>query len=128
MRLLGYLWAFPNTLLGLLFVPPTLLTGGRVRVERGCLEVHGGFTTAFLKRGIGFGPAAAMCLGHVILGRDRDCLNTSRDHEHVHVKQYERWGPAMLPAYFFGSLLVWRWGGHPYLDNPFEREAFERFP
>lgn len=126
---LRYLWAFvPNTLLGLLFVPPTLLTGGRARVERGCLELHGGFTAAFLKRGIGFGPAAAMCLGHVILGRDRSCLEASRDHEHVHVRQYERWGPLMLPAYFLCSLFAWRRGEHPYLGNRFEREAFDQFP
>jgi hypothetical protein len=122
-----YLWALPNTLLGLAFVPLALATGGRVRVVRGCVEVHGGFVAWFLRRGLPvLGPAAAMTLGHVILGRDRDCLETSRDHEHVHVCQYERWGPAMLPAYFLGAFRAWRWGLDPYLDNPFEREAFDR--
>lgn len=127
-RPLRYLWASPNTLLGLLFVGPTLLTGGRARAFRGCLELHGGFAAAFLKRGVGFGPAAAMCLGHVILGRDEWCLESSRDHEHVHVRQYERWGPLMLPLYFLFSFLAWRRGDDPYLGNRFEREAFDTAP
>ncbi len=94
-RVLLYLWALPNTLLGLAFVPLALMTGGRARLVRGCVEVHGGLVTWFLRRGLPvLGPAAAMTLGHVILGRDRDCLDASRDHEHAHVRQYERWGPA----------------------------------
>lgn len=130
-RPLAYLWAGPNTLLGLAFVLPAVATGGRVRVERGAVEIHGGFARWFLARGLPAvmpfaGPAAALTLGHVILGQDWDCLETSRDHEHVHVRQYERWGPFMLPAYFAGSFLAWRRGLHPYLDNPFEREAFGR--
>src|SRR5690606_24301793 len=72
----------------------------------------------------GFG-AAAVTLGHVILGQDECCLDHSRDHEHVHVRQYERWGPLFLPAYFAASLWMWSWGFQAYLDNPFEREAFE---
>lgn len=122
-RILKYTWAFPNTLLGLCFIPLTLITGGRVRCERGVIEVYGGFTRFFLKRCLLIG-AAAMCLGHVILGRDRDCLDRSRNHEHVHVRQYERWGPFMLPAYILFSLLAWRRGEHFYLGNRFEREAY----
>ena len=122
-----YLWALPNTVLGLAVAAAALATGGRARVVRGCVEVHGGFVTWLLRRGLPvLGPAAAMTLGHVILGRDRDCLETSRDHEHVHVRQYERWGPAMLPAYFLGAFRAWRRGLDPYLDNPFERKAFDR--
>ena len=127
LRPLAYLWALPNTLLGLALVPPALGTGGRARVVRGCVEVHGGAVGWVLRRGLPvFGPAAAMTLGHVILGRDPDCLDASRDHEHVHVRQYERWGPAMLPAYLICAALAWRRGLDPYLDNPFEREAFDR--
>jgi hypothetical protein len=129
LRPLAYLWASPNTLLGLAFVLPAVAGGGRVRVERGAVEIHGGFARWFLARGIRWvapigGPAAALTLGHVILGQDRNCLDVSRDHEHVHVRQYERWGPFFLPAYFAGSFLAWRRGQHPYLDNPFEREAY----
>jgi hypothetical protein len=124
-----YLWAGPNTLLGLLFVPPTLLSGGRVRVVRGVVEVYGGFAGWFLSRGLPrlvpiFGPAAALTLGHAVVARDWDCAEASRDHEHVHVRQYERWGPLMLPAYFLAAFDAWRRGGDPYWDNRFEREAY----
>jgi hypothetical protein len=124
MWILKYVWALPNTMLGLSFIPLTLASGGGVRFERGAIEVHGGFARFFLKR-CPFISAAAMCLGHVILGRDRDCLNRSRNHEHVHVRQYERWGPFMLPAYLFSSVLAWRRGDHFYLGNHFEIEAYE---
>ena len=128
LRALGYAWAFlPNTLVGLLFVPPVLATGGRVRVERGVVELHGGFARFFLRRCLLIN-ASALTLGHVILGQDRDCLDHARDHEHVHVRQYERWGPFFLPAYFASSFLAWRRGGHFYLDNRFEREAYARYP
>lgn len=128
-RGLAYLWAGPNTLLGFAFVPLALLTGGRVQVVRGVVEIHGGFVRWFLARGLPaairiFGPAAALTLGHVVLGQDRECLEMSRDHEHVHVRQYERWGLFFLPAYFFDSFLAWRRGENPYYDNRFEREAY----
>ncbi|QEL19020.1 hypothetical protein [Limnoglobus roseus] len=128
-RILGYLWASPNTLLGLLVLPMALATGGAVQVVRGVVEIHGGFARWFLARGLPtaipiFGPAAALTLGHVVLGQDRECLDKSRDHEHVHVRQYERWGPFFLPAYFFASFLAWRRGQDPYFDNRFEREAY----
>ena len=120
---LSYLWAFPNSFLGLLFLLPTILSGGRIRWERGVIEMHGGFTRFFLRHCL-FISASAMTLGHVILGQDRDCLDQSRDHEHVHVRQYARWGPLMLPAYFLSSFLAWRRGEHFYFDNRFEREAY----
>ena len=120
---LRYLWALPNTALGLLLVPPALLTGGRLRIERGALEVHGGFARFFLRRCLAI-EASAMCLGHVLLGQDRDCLDLSRDHEHVHVRQCERWGPLFVPAYLLSSFRAWRRGGHFYYDNRFEREAY----
>jgi hypothetical protein len=126
-RLAAYLWACPNTLAGLLFAPVVLATGGRVRAERGAVEVHGGFATFFLCRCL-LVNASALTLGHVILGRDRACLDRARDHEHVHVRQYERWGPFFLPAYFVSSYLAWRRGEHFYLDNVFEREAYRLYP
>lgn len=123
LRPFAYLWALPTTAVGLLFVLPTLLTGGRVRFERGAMELSGGFAGFFLRRCLVIN-ASAMCIGHVILGRDRDSLDGSRDHEHVHVRQCERWGPFMIPAYFLASFLAWRRGGNFYFDNRFEREAY----
>ncbi|QEG28418.1 hypothetical protein GobsT_31970 [Gemmata obscuriglobus] len=120
---LRYLWALPVTLLGLSCVPLAVVTGGRMRVERGALEVYGGFARFVLRRCLWI-EASALCLGHVILGQDRDALDHSRDHEHVHVRQCERWGPLFLPAYFLASYLAWRRGDHFYFDNRFEREAY----
>ena len=48
-----------------------------------------------------------MTLGHVVLGLDRDALEWSRDHERVHVRQCERWGPLFLPAYLLASAYLW---------------------
>ena len=131
-RTLRYAWAFfPGTLIGLICVPLAAAGGGRARVVRGCVEVYGGAVTRFLNRGmpwLGVRGAAAMTLGHVILGADERCLDRSRDHEHVHVRQYERWGPLFLPAYFASSVFAWRRGLNPYLDNRFEREAYDRVP
>jgi hypothetical protein len=123
----AYLWAAPNTLLGLALLPLVLATGGRVRVERGAVELHGGFARFFLRRCLLI-RASALTLGHVILGQDLDCLDHARDHEHVHVRQYERWGPLFLPAYFLSSFWCWRKGKNPYLDNLFEIEAYGKFP
>jgi hypothetical protein len=121
-----YFWAFPATLLGLFFVPVVWLSGGTVAIEQGAIEVHGGLVAVLLRRGIPWvGSAAAMTLGHVILALNQDCLNRSRPHEHVHVRQYERWGPVMLPLYLVMSGILYIRGLDPYLDNPFEREAFE---
>ena len=122
-----YLWASPATLLGLLPLPLVWIQGGRARVIRGAIEIQGGWVTRWLKRGLPWvGGGAAMTLGHVIWGRDEECLSSCRDHEHVHVRQYERWGPLFIPAYLLASLIAWYRGYHPYLDNPFEREAFEK--
>ena len=128
LRLIRYAWAFiPGTLIGLLCIPFALLGGGRCRFERGCLEAYGGPVSWFLRNGLlwlGGGGGAAVTLGHVILGQNQQCLDHCRDHEHVHVRQYERWGPLFLPAYFGASAWMWCRGRQAYLDNPFEREAF----
>ncbi len=124
-RPLRYLWAFPTTCLGLLFVPPALLGRGRALIVRGVIEVHGGPAAWFLKRCVPLpGGAAAMTLGHVVLGRDAPSLDRSRDHERAHVRQCERWGPFFLPAYLLAAAYAHFPAPDPYLDNPFEREAY----
>jgi hypothetical protein len=70
------------------------------------------------------GGASAMTLGHVVIARDRSLLDRTREHERVHVRQYERWGPLFIPAYLTLSLLMRLRGRRAYEDNPFEREAF----
>ena len=120
-RPLAYTWAFPTTLVGLVAGGLTLASGGKVQHRSGALEFHGGFARFLLERT----PirAAAMTLGHVIIGRDPHCLDSCRDHEQVHVRQVERWGPFFIPAYLAESLWARLRGEHYYLDNRFERQA-----
>jgi len=123
-RLLLYLWSSPTSLLGLFFLHPILLTGGRARVVDGVLEIHGGLTRLFLEKCTLLpGGASAMTLGHVVLGRDQSSLDRTRAHERIHVSQCEKWGPFFLPAYGIASALALLRGQDPYLDNRFEIEA-----
>jgi hypothetical protein len=120
--------------LGIWPAPLVLLAGGSVRLVEGVIEIEGGLVTRMLRRGMPWlspslgGGAAAMTLGHVVWGRDRDCLETSRAHERVHVRQYERWGPLFIPAYLLAGAVARLRGFDPYLDNPFEREAYDEAP
>ncbi|MEZ6196296.1 MAG: hypothetical protein R3F20_11320 [Planctomycetota bacterium] len=109
----------------LLAIAARLGRGGGARVVAGVLEVHGGGVSWGLRRLVPLpGGAAAITLGHVVLGRDAATLERTRRHERVHVRQYERWGPFFLPAYFAASLAARGRGGNAYRDNRFEREAF----
>jgi hypothetical protein len=120
MRVVGYFWAFPVTIVGLSLAMVAALSGGAVRLRGGVVEAHGGLVARLLRGGPLHQGGAAMTLGHVILARNADCLARSRDHETAHVRQFERWGPLLLPAYWLiGTWLRWR-GYHPYLDHPFE--------
>jgi len=126
MKLLRYIWALPNTLPGLLFVPLALLTKGRMRIVDGVLEIHGGFVTWFLKHCWPVqGYVAALTLGHIILGYDKESLSSFRRHEHAHVRQFEILGPLFLPVYLAASLWAWLRGKGAYRGNYLERKARE---
>jgi hypothetical protein len=127
-RLLRYAWAVPYTLLGLLLGSLAVLFGATVRRHHGVIEIYGGrlgAAIARLPRILGF---SAMTLGHVILAVDRSALAQLRRHEHVHVRQYERWGPLFLPAYLLSSLVQLLRGRNPYRENHFERQAYALAP
>lgn len=120
MKLVGYLWALPVTLLGLLLALLAVCTGGAASVCDGVVEAHGGLVGVLLRGGRLWRGGAAMALGHVVLARDADCLKRSRAHETAHVRQFERWGPLLLPAYWpIAAWLALR-GFDPYLDHPLE--------
>ena len=121
-------WASPNSIIGLIFGVLALLSGGGVQIRRGCVEFHGGLVERALSLLLGGDGVSAMTLGHTILGQTPKMLFDSRDHEHVHVHQYERWGPFFLPAYFGSSLFLWLRGRDCYLENPFEVEAYAIAP
>ena len=123
--LLVILWAAPWSLFGILVGVLGLLTGGRVQRTGRVIEFHGGFVTLFLKTFLLIGGAAAVTFGHTVLARSQADLDRTREHELVHVRQYERWGPFFIPAYLFCWLVLWLAGKSPYLDNPFERQAYD---
>jgi hypothetical protein len=126
LRLAAYAWTAVNSLLGLAVGAVASLLGARLRVRHGALEVAGGRLgrwVAQLPAPFGF---SAITFGHVILATDPAVLAAVRPHEHVHVRQYERWGPFFIPAYLLSSLLQLLRRRDPYLDNCFEREAYAR--
>jgi hypothetical protein len=124
-RLLAILWASPYTLIGLTIGAIGLCTGGRVRRCGRVVEFYGGGVKWLLQQFFCGEGAMAMTLGHTVLGQTDAALDISRDHELVHVGQFERWGPLMGPAYLGCSLALWLMRRRPYHDNPFERQAFE---
>jgi len=106
----GYLWAGPNSLVGLV---GALTTRTRPVRWRGVLlfeDGRGGLARLLRWRGF-----TAMTLGHVIVA-NRQLDDRLLAHELEHVAQHERWGPLYYPAYLLGSL-------RGYRRNPFERAA-----
>lgn len=127
MSLSRYIWTSPNSLIGLLFLPIVFFTNGGFQIVDGVLELHGSFISWALRHCVLLpGGAMAMTFGHVVLGRDPEALSLTRGHERVHVRQYELWGPAFIPAYLVAAVwgLVTRKGA--YYGNFFEREAMQQ--
>ncbi|WP_278469096.1 hypothetical protein [Gimesia maris] len=123
--LIQVLWASPNTLIGLMIGGVGMCFGGRARIQGRVIEFYDGGTKWFIQRLPHGQFTLALTLGHTILGQTDASLEISREHELVHVRQYERWGPLMLPAYFLSSIYMWLSGRRFYRDNPFEREAYD---
>lgn len=123
-----YLWPLPWTAAGLVAALTMATLGARWRFVHGVLEVQGGLLTRGCRRLPVPMRFDAITIGHVILAMDGTCLEAVRAHEHVHVRQYERWGALFVPAYLPSSAWQWWRGGHAYLDNRFEREAYALAP
>ena len=123
-RLAAYAWAGPNTLLGLFAGLAVLALGGRLRVVDGVAEFSGGMLSSSLASFPGGLRFNAITFGHVILGVSEAELAAARSHEHVHVRQYEAWGPFFLFAYVASSLWQLLRGRRMYRDNFFERQAY----
>ena len=123
-RARAYAWAAPWSLVGLAVALPALLLGAHARLVAGALEVSGGWLGRRAARGVGPFNVLAITLGHVVLGSSAGMLQQLRDHERVHVRQYERWGLLFVPLYLADSLWQALQGRHPYRDNRFERPAF----
>lgn len=124
-RILAVLWASPYTIAGLLLGLLGLCTGGRARVRGRVIEFYGGAVKWLLQRSPSGQFTLALTLGHTILGPSDAALDIAHEHELIHVRQYERWGPLMGPAYLGCTLVLWIMGRRPHRDNPFEREAYD---
>ena len=129
-RVAAVLWVAPVSLCALPLLPLALWRA-RWRVVNGVLEITGPALSWFLHGpwfrlltgGAGF---AAATIGHVIVARSAGCMDGCRVHEHVHVRQCERWGPLFPFAYvgagLYAALRARNFGAY-YWNNPFEREA-----
>ena len=122
------LWASPYSLLGLCIGTICLLLGSRGRVRDGAIEFYDGAVAALVRRLPPGKNTAGFTLGHVILGQTAEGLECVGAHERVHVRQFERWGPLMGPAYLGSSAWLWLTGRDAYRQNPFEIEAYREAP
>lgn len=124
LRLLRYAWASPATVVGLAVAALALCLGASARRIDGTFEVAGGRLLGGARRLPPRARFVAMTLGHVIVGVDHAALSCARSHEHVHVRQYERYGVLLFPLYVGASIVALLRGRRPYRDNVFEREAY----
>ena len=121
-----YAWALPATFAGLLLSLIAFAFGARGRIVDGAVEIAGGRIDRCISMLPPYCRFAAITFGHVIIGLDHETLAHLRLHEHVHVRQYERWGVLFFPLYLVSSLIQIVRRRDPYLNNCFEREAFAK--
>ena len=118
-RLIAYAWPLPYTLFG---ITTGLVLGARFQRIDGVIEIYGP-SIEYLLRRMPI-PAMAMTMGHVVFGCNQMALDITRQHERVHVRQYERWGIGFVPAYLGISAILFLRGRDGYRENPFEIEAY----
>jgi len=122
--LFGILWAAPWSLVGLGIGGLGLISGGHVQRKGRILEFWGGCLPTVLRVFPFYSGSPVATFGHAVLGRTDRHLDACREHQLVHVRQYERWGILFVPAYLVCWFALWLRGKRPYYDNPFERQAF----
>lgn len=117
-------WASPNTAIGLLFALLGLPFGARLSRSEGAIHVADHPILRWL-------PPVAVTFGHCVLYRPGICPDDPvrrydgkgwqrlGDHEHAHVRQYERWGPFFLPVYLASAL----WPGVHWMERQADRWA-----
>jgi len=125
-KLFRYVWASPCSFVGLLLLLAGFFSGASVRFVAGVFEVAGGRIAPWVSRFPRCLQFSAITFGHVILADNHATLAVHREHERVHVRQYEQWGILFLPLYCGSSLIQHLQGRNPYFDNRFERQACEK--
>jgi hypothetical protein len=124
------MWVLPVSIFALPLLPLAVYRADW-HICRGVLEVSSPALSWFL-RGPWFRAMSgstgfsAATIGHVVIARDASALCACRAHEHVHVRQCERWGvffPAVyVVAGLHAAIRARSWHAY-YHANPFEREA-----
>lgn len=119
---IGYVWALPTTLIGLV-----LAFGGLAipyAFRRGALIFRAGDVGPW--RWWANAGWAGITFGGVIIVRDWWFFSHDgplMDHELRHFAQARLFGPLFLPLYGLGALYAWLKGGDIHDDNPFEQDA-----
>ena len=118
-----YIWTSPASAIGICATFIASVLGAEIKRVSGVLEVSLAPRNAALCKAVDYLPFAAITLGHIVIARNAQQQDALRQHERVHVAQYELWGPLFLLAYPLVSLFQWLSGRRPYLDNRFEMAA-----
>ena len=118
-----YIWASPASALGVCAAAIASLVGAEIERVGGVLEVSLAPRSAMLCKAVSCLPFTAITFGHVVIACSAQHQAELRQHERVHVAQYELWGPLFLLAYPLESLFQWLRGRRAYLDNRFEIAA-----
>lgn len=122
-KALKLIWAAPCSVVGGVLGAGVVLLGGQVKPSHGTLEFtfrNSDESCGKLSRSL---PFRAITFGHVIIAVTENDLQHSREHELVHVRQYERWGMAFFVAYPASSLWQLLRGRDAYWNNCFEIQA-----
>ena len=120
---LKYIWASPASVIGVCAACIAGMVGAEIKSVAGVLEVSLAPRSAVLCKSVACLPFAAITFGHIVIARSAQEQAALRQHERVHVAQYELWGPLFLAAYPLESLFQLLCGRKPYLDNRFEIAA-----
>ena len=118
-----YSWASPASAAGVCVACVSAIVGAEIKRVSGVLEVSLAPRSAALCKAANCLPFSAITFGHVVIACSAEKQATLRQHERVHVAQYERWGALFLLAYPLESLYQMLRGRQPYWDNRFEVAA-----
>lgn len=122
LRWLGYVWAFPHTLVGFILMPFYGVADWCWR--DGCLEV-------IVKKKM-LGDPDAQTHGWIIFYRNARMGDDVglRVHERTHVIQGMIGGPLFVITYGLFFLIAWAWQRRSWFDaymaNPYEKQAYAR--
>ena len=120
---LKYIWASPASVVGVCAALLAGVVGAKVKRVSGVLEISLVPRSAVICKAVACLPFSAITFGHIVIACSAEEQAVHREHERVHVAQYERWGGLFLLAYPLESLFQLVRCRRAYLDNRFEIAA-----